>query len=189
MTTETLIQQYVETGIIQFGRFQRDDGRFQPVSFNFLLLPSYTETLRQTAKALLPLLHQCGADRILTTRAAIPLGAVLAAESDIPMTYPYGEAQSYTNAYVIEGAYDVGHPTALLTYVLDNDDLAIIEAATKVGLVVKDILCIFALGNIQPHGVTVHALVDFGASLNILENSGVLTTSMREHVGAWLENL
>src|SRR5687768_11120209 len=117
---QDLILQYARTGMIQFGRFQQPTGSFDPIIFNFLLLPSYPELMQATARALLPLIQPNRPERLLTTRAAIPLGSVLAVESSIPMTYPYGEEKAFTSAYTIEGAYDVGHPTTLLTHVLTD---------------------------------------------------------------------
>ena len=95
--TKSLIEHYTEAGIIQFGRFAQPDGSFAPVSLNFLLLPSFPALMQATAKALLPLLQSIHADRLLTTRDAIPLGAVLSVESAIPLTYPHREAKNYTN--------------------------------------------------------------------------------------------
>jgi orotate phosphoribosyltransferase len=191
---DTLIRGYVEAGILQFGRFQQADGDFLPIAMNFLLLPSYPHIMQQTAKALVPLVHQSGVDRLLTTRATTPLGAVLAVESGIPMTYPYGEAQSYTHAFVIEGAYDVGHPTALLTDVL-KDELAIhelVESARKVGLTVNHLVCLFTLGKkaeaafIQQN-ITVHPLLDFRQVVDALTD--VLPTSLRSHLVQWLAGI
>lgn len=189
----TLFQQYIAAGLIQFGRFQNEDGTFAPVSLNFLLLPSFPALMHDTARALVPLLAATPTNRILAARQAIPLGAALAIESGVPLTYPYGEAKSYTNAFVIEGAYDVGHPTALLTDALtDVDDVvSLLEPARKVGLHVVDVLCLFTLradgvAALQAQNIRVHVLFDLADSLDALGERHGLTDSLKGHVSAWL---
>ncbi|MCL4875669.1 MAG: hypothetical protein KJ064_03385 [Anaerolineae bacterium] len=193
---DDLLQGYLRTGIVQFGRFQQPDGTFWPVKTNFLLLPSYPDLLKATALALAPLAQQTRCDRLLTTRATIPLGAVLSVESGIPLTYPYGEPQKITNAFVIEGAYDVGHPTTLLTDVLTHaaDAHAILKPARQVGLHIHDVLCVFTLGQrgvqtLQADGLTVHALLDFGEAVEGLRSRGQITPRWHDALIMWLENL
>ncbi len=188
-----LLQDYLKVGIVQFGRFQQPDGTFWPVKTNFLLLPSYPAMIQATAQALAPLLLQTGCDRLLASRATIPLGAILAVESNIPLTYPYGEAQKITNAYVIEGAYDVGHPTTLLTDVLTEakDAQAILQPARQVGLHIHDVLCIFTLGThgvqaLEKDGIRVHTLFDFAADVQALKT---ISLHLRQNVSQWLAHL
>ncbi|HLA43976.1 MAG TPA: hypothetical protein VJZ27_11095 [Aggregatilineales bacterium] len=192
--TKSLIEHYTEAGIIQFGRFEQPDGSFAPVSLNFLLLPSFPALMQATAKALLPLLQSIHADRLLSTLDAIPLGAVLSVESAIPLTYPHGEAKTYTSAFVIEGAYDVGHPTALLTYTLvdSSDAQSIMQSARKVGLNVRDVLCLFSIGErgiqeLATENVRVHALFDFADALDILQAQGILPSTFRNYLHTWLQ--
>jgi len=187
MTPASLFAAYVDVGIIQFGRFARGAGGFAPVAFDFLMLPSFPVLLDATAQALVPLVGATAADRLLTTRDAVPLGGVLAVKSGIPLTYPYGEEKSYTKAYVIEGAYDVGHPTALLTNTLANpaEVLHWLEPARAVGLNIQDVVCVVRVGaaaGMAEKGITVRALFDFGALLDTLE----LPAPLREEVRAWL---
>lgn len=186
-----LFQEYVRAGIVQFGRFQQADGTFWPIKTNFLLLPSYPQMIQATAQALAPLLLQTACDRLLTTRATIPLGAVLSVEANVPLTYPYGEVQKITNAYVIEGAYDVGHPTTLLMDVLADaaDTLAIMTPARQVGLHITDVLCVFCLGQrgVQAlEGVRVHSLFDFGEAVQSLDT---VSPYLKQAVLGWLAQI
>jgi hypothetical protein len=89
-----LFDQYIAAGLVQFGRFQQQDGSFAPLSLNFLLLPSFPALMHQTARELVPLLKKTPAKRLLAARQTIPLGAALANESEMPLTYPYGEANA-----------------------------------------------------------------------------------------------
>ncbi len=123
-------------GLVQFGRFERAGGDVWPVMVNLLWLPSYPALLRDVAAALQPLLEGIAADRMLTTVDALPIGVALSLRADIPLVYPYGEVRDYTAAFAIEGAYDVGHPTLLLSDVLIDAPQAnqITALARKVGL-------------------------------------------------------
>ncbi len=179
-----LLQGYLKTGIIQFGSFQQPDGTFWPIKTNFLLLPSYPDLIHATAKTLAPILLNTGCDRLLTTRATIPLGAVLSVEANIPLTYPYGEAQAITNAFVIEGAYDVGHPTTLLTDVLNENLQPMLSAARQVGLHIHDVLCIFTLRRPPSiEGIRIHSLLDFAAEIETLDT---ISPHLRRVVIDWL---
>ncbi|MFP4321580.1 MAG: hypothetical protein ACLFTK_03930 [Anaerolineales bacterium] len=190
-----LLRGYTQAGIIQFGRFVREDGRVDPLDLNFLLLPSYPALLRETATALAPHLqqavHKYGIDRLLSTRATTALGGVLAVQSNIPLTYPYGEAREATNAYLIEGAYDIAHPTALLAYILDADTGAALHPAQTVGLPVRVVLSLFELGTapraaLIEDGLEVITLFDLRAALDAMAAESIFPPGLRAHLDEWL---
>jgi orotate phosphoribosyltransferase len=190
----TLLQAYLTTGMIQCGRFKQPDGSYSPLSFNFLLLPSFPALMQQTAQAFLPLLQAASTDRLLALRSTVAVGAVLAVQSGIPLTYQYGEMRGITNAYIIEGAYDIGHPTALLTDVVghDSDALAILDPARKVGLQVTDVLAICQVGQrhvmaLAQAGIRLHSLFNLANALPQLQSS--LPAPMLAHLDAWFSDL
>lgn len=192
--TTTLLARYIQTGMIQFGRFKQPDGSYSPLSINFLLLPSFPALLQETAHALVPLLAQTSADRLLALRSTVALGAVLAVESGLPLTYQHGEMRNITNAYIIEGAYDIGHPTTLITDFVgfDSDVLNILTPAQQVGLEVQDVVCICRLGErgtegLQQQGIRLHALFDLAEALPALQAQGLLPAPMVRTVQQWLE--
>lgn len=181
----SLIHEYARAGIIQLGRFQQPDGSFLPMSTNFLMLPSYPRLLHTTAQALVPLIRTHPPERLLATRAAIPLGAVVAVESNIPLTYPYGEAKDYTVAYTIEGAYDVGHPTTLLMDVLTSpaEILTLIAQARQVGLVVQQVIAVLGLYPWTEPELDFHALFTFDDLLTGLADrlTPEMTRELQKH--------
>ncbi len=190
-----LLEAYARAGIIQFGRFVREDGRVDPIDLNFLLLPSYPDLMQETAAALAPHLHEAaagyGIDRILSTRATTPLGALLAVASGIPLTYPYGEAREATNAYIIEGAYDIAHPTALLTYLADTNTAQDLAPAQQVGLTVRAVLCLFCLGehpkaDLAAQDIPLVCLFDWPTALDTLATLGLVTGPLLDHLHTWL---
>jgi orotate phosphoribosyltransferase len=184
MTADTLLADYLRLGFLQFGRFEDDKGKFHPLTFQLRLLPSYPAVHQATAKALLPLLGS-GYDRLLATRETVGLGALLSVLSGLPLVYPYGESKSYTQAFVIEGAYDLGHPTILLTYVLNAEAN---QTAQGVGLNVRKVVGLFSLGQkvqgaLRAQGLDVAVLFDLPQVLAGLTD---LPQALRQTVLAWL---
>lgn len=180
-------------GLIQFGRFVHDDGAIWPVAVRLLWLPSYPALLRQTANALRSLLDQVTVERLLTTWDAIPLGTALSLASDVPLTYPHGDVRDYTAAYAIEGAYDVGHPTVLLSDVLIDGAQAqqITTLARRVGLDVHAVLAVLDLGlgareQLSAMGYAVHSVLTLDEMLPVLADNGYLPPQMRATVAQWL---
>jgi orotate phosphoribosyltransferase len=180
-------------GLVQFGRFERPDGAVWPVMVNLLWLPSYPALLRDVAAALVPLLGGIAADRLLTTVDALPIGVALSLRTDMPLVYPYGEIRDYTAAFAIEGAYDVGHPTLLLSDVLIDARQAnqITALARKVGLEVHGVLAVVDWGlgareELESAGCTVRCALRLGDVLPVLAGAGLLPPTMRETVEAWI---
>ncbi|HEX3053212.1 MAG TPA: hypothetical protein VHP83_21315 [Aggregatilineaceae bacterium] len=177
-------------GLIQFGQFVQDDGTIWPVALHLRWLPSYPALLREVAAALEPLLGD--ADRMLTTVDALPIGVAVSLRSERPLVYPYGEVRDYTAAYAIEGAYDVGHPTLLLSDVLIDAPQAeaITALAKKVGLDVIRVVAVIDLGRgareaLEAAGYTVQTVLTLDEMLPILEAEGLLPPKMREAVMRW----
>jgi hypothetical protein len=178
-TSMSLINHFIETGIIQFGRFQQPDGSFWPVQTSFRLLPSYPAAMKATAQAF----RIQNVDRLLATRDATALGAVVSVESGIPLTYEYGEATSYTSAFVIEGAFDVGHPTALITNIPSPNLSEMLVPARKNGLDVKEILCILDMGLVDLPNIL--PLFTFEGMLSELVAQEIITRHHEANLLTW----
>jgi hypothetical protein len=182
-----------QAGLIQFGRFLQPDAAVWPVAFNLRWLPSYPALLREVAAVLGALLDGIGADRILTTADATPIGVALSLRTDRPVLYPYGELREYTAAFAIEGAYDVGHPTLLLSDVLIDAAHAgaITALARRVGLEIRAVLAVVDLGlgargQLESAGYDVRCALTLAAMLPVLETSGLLPPAMRAAVEQWI---
>jgi orotate phosphoribosyltransferase len=191
---ESLTRALARAGLVQFGRFARSSGETWPVMVNLLWLPSYPALLRDVAAALHPLLHGIEADRLLTTADALPIGVALSLRADLPLVYPYGEVRDYTAAFAIEGAYDVGHPTLLLSDALIDAPQAnaITALARKVGLDVHSVLAVVDLGlgareALESAGYAVRCVVALRAMLAVLLDEGLLPPIMHATVETWME--
>jgi orotate phosphoribosyltransferase len=201
VTPANLTRAYAAAGLIQFGRFEQPDGSFWPLMINLRWLPSYPALLRETAAALAPvfepfmMLHE--AIRLLTTVDALPIGVALSLRVNVPLVYPYGTVRDYTAAFAIEGAYDVGHPTVLLSDVLIDaaQANAITAVARRVGLNVGAILAVIDLGlgaraALEAAGYSVQTVTTLRAMLPILaaHDAPTLPPVMRVTVEEWLAN-
>jgi orotate phosphoribosyltransferase len=125
---------------------------------------------------------------------ATPVGVALSLRTGLPMVYPYGEVRDYTAAFAIEGAYDVGHPTLLLSDVLLDAPQAnaITALARRVGLEVQTVLAVIDLGlgarrELREAGYAVRAVFTLAEMLAVFESAGLLPPALRAVVAAWIE--
>jgi orotate phosphoribosyltransferase len=189
-----LILKLARAGLIQFGRFVQPNGEIWPIMVHLLWLPSYPALLRDAAESLEPLIEGIEADRALTTADALPIGVAFSLRTGLPLVYPYGEVRDYTAAFAIEGAYDVGHPTLLLSDVLINAPQAnqITALARKVGLEVQTVLAVVDLGlgareALEKAGYTVRCVLTLREMLPALAEADLLPPMMRATVEEWME--
>jgi orotate phosphoribosyltransferase len=190
---DSLALSLARAGLIQFGRFVQPDGAIWPVAVHLRWLPSYPVLLRDVAESLGALLEGIEADRLLTTAGAIPLGVALSLHTDLPMVYVSGELRNYTAAFAIEGAYDVGHPTVLLSdLLLDAAQAnAITALAQRVGLEVHTILSVLDIGlgareALAAAGYTLRCALVLHEMLPVLQEQGLIPPVMRASVENWM---
>ena len=180
-------------GLIQFGRFVQPDGAIWPVAVHLGWLPSYPALLRDAAASLGALLEGIKADRLLATAEAIPLGVALSLHTEMPMVYVVGDVRDCTAAFAIEGAYDVGHPTVLLSdLLLDAAQANTITAlAHRVGLEVHTILSVLDMGlgsreALEAAGYAPRCALSLRDLLPLLEEQGLIPSLMRSTVETWM---
>ncbi|NDJ84414.1 MAG: hypothetical protein GYB66_00875 [Chloroflexi bacterium] len=179
---ENLLREYLNAGLIQFGYFTTSFGApAGPIKFAFSLLPSFPALMHATAQALRPLVSTTApAARLLATYDTIPLGAVLAVETGIPLLYPRHNAPQLAPAFAIEGAADVGNPVTLLTDVL-LDAVPIIEIARRsqrVGLPVKRLRAIVATERLDQSALAEHTdIADIRALITLEEMASFWQTN------------
>ncbi|HVO44160.1 MAG TPA: hypothetical protein VMT34_16140 [Aggregatilineales bacterium] len=190
---DSLALSLARAGLIQFGRFVQPDGAIWPIAVHLRWLPAYPALLRDVAAALGALLEGIEADRLLTTADAIPLGVALTLHTDLSMVYISGEVRDYTAAFAIEGAYDVGHPTVLLSdLLLDAAQAhAITALAQRVGLEVHTILSVLDMGlgaceALAAAGYTLRCALVLHEMLPVLQTQGWIPAVMRASVEHWI---
>lgn len=134
----------LETGLLQFGRFQQDAG-FVPFRSGFEQLPAYPDVLKMTAREIAGLIN-ISPDRILVPAEALPLGVAVSLHSDIPLVYSRGQGES--PAHDLVGAYNSGHTTVVLLNFLEtwNSIDLLRQNVQHVGLILRAVIALVDLG-------------------------------------------
>lgn len=137
-----LLQALRAARLIQFGHFQGTNG-IEPVRFEFAMLASYPNLLLRIADAIiLP-----PADRLLCPDDAFPLGMALSLKYGIPLVCSRA-GSSHPDSPELIGAYDIGHPTVLVTNILTCHVplKPLIAHACQVGLQVTAVVALLDAG-------------------------------------------
>lgn len=146
---QALAFQLVETGLIQYGLFAQA-GAVKPFQHQLGMLASYPELLRAAAHQLAAQVY--GADRLLCTRDSLPLAVAVALETNIPLVIS-GEDGS-TGPRDLVGAFDIGHPAALIALTLDDVPIPLLGHAHRFGL---EVCRICALLEAEPRALPIAA--------------------------------
>lgn len=181
---DKLLTMLIDNGLVQFGRFDRD-GAIVPMLLNFDLLPSYPDTLSYIVEQAA---GQISADveRIVCAADSVPLGVGLSLKTQIPLVYSRGRGEAPVHDLV--GAYDVGHPAALVINVLEDMEKVqhFIGQAEKVGLHIHFVFAITNLNEHQPKDFEISVLMPFGMMLDEMERSGAVTGGQVNAVRQWI---
>lgn len=129
---DELIEHLLDAGLIQFGAFYTDR-LVKPVALHLEMLSSYPDALSEAADRVSALLsHEAQVDRLLCSVDAMGLATATALKMNKPLVYVWEQRGETT----LIGAYDIGHPTALILN--HNADLSaaqrLIHSAKRVGL-------------------------------------------------------
>jgi orotate phosphoribosyltransferase len=191
MDKYSLLRDYLNAGILQFGNFELTDGSFSPLGFHFGLLSSFPAVLSATADLLTPYFQpETPRDRMIVMPDSIALGGVIAVKTGLPLLYPRDRILSYTGAYAIEGTADVGNPMRLLTPVLLNgqDELLIMERAKRVGLPVQRVIAILDTQKPAPdlrQQTQVQALFTLTEVIDYWQTSRQISASLAKAILDW----
>lgn len=96
-------------GLLEVGLFQTDDKRMS-YRLRLDLLPAYPGVLAACGVQIANRLMRV--DRLVCPADSVPLGVAVSLQTKIPLVYSRGKGESPVHDWV--GAYDVGHPAALL---------------------------------------------------------------------------
>lgn len=178
-----LLDQLLDAGLLQFGMFV-SNGKSVPIQFHLDMLASYPDVLEAVATALRPQLPIV--ERLLCTVDALPLGVALALKLSVPLVYSKGSDGEMVHDLV--GAYDIGHPTLLVTNVIGaNNYSRLLADAKRVGLSVTHIAGIIELG--VPSVLPKISFLKLYDTVELLGEQGRLPTGQVNAVKAWLAAL
>lgn len=172
MATENLIDALVNAGLVQFGYFAgREPGKNSPLRLNLALLPAYPDVLQLITDTVAVKLAEQPVERLVCAADSVPLGVAVSLKTGIPLVYSRGQGEAAV--YDLVGAYDVGHPAALLMNIFDQTVpiARLQDNARRVGLDIQYGVAVLGL-NTASESVTslvrVDEMVDSLAARNLL---------------------
>ena len=130
---------FLNNGLLEIGLFQTDDTRMS-YRLRLDLLPAYPGVLGACATQVADRLM--GVDRLVCPSDSVPLGVAVSLQTKIPLVYSRGKGEAPVQDWV--GAYDVGHPAALLCHTLPNHETFALwhKQLTSVGLQLIQVIAI-----------------------------------------------
>lgn len=182
----------IEYGLVQFGRFADENGDFAPFKLHLDWIPSYPDVLEAAAFEVQKhfrvhgkSIHQF--ERILCPVDALPVAALVSAETGIPVVYSRGFGEPIVHDLV--GAYDINHPTLLLTNAHPSPGVSfekLRQSADRVGLRVAFTLSLVHIGfgnNI--HGGQSGSVADIYWLAYTAAGQGYIPDAITEKVLRW----
>jgi len=169
-----LAQRLLDVGLIQFGWFQHGKTTL-PFSLNLDMLASYPAILEQAASEAQTLLSSLNVTRLLATTDAVPFGVAVSLRTGIPLVYSRGAGEA--PVFDLIGAYDIGHPSMLLTNSSgwNAPPTELIKGARRVGLEVHTLVTLLETRP-EPADYTVLPLLRFTDVVRDLEAAGQLSS-------------
>lgn len=146
----------LETGLLQFGRFAQG-ADWRPYRLNLEMLPSYPDVLEQIIEWASSKTGKV--DHLVCLPSALPFGVGLSLRTSVPLVYSRGTQDA--PVFDLVGAYDIGHPAALLANDLTQleDVERLWTEARCVGLDIRRVLVIVDEGQPVPEKYGLEALL------------------------------
>lgn len=186
--TQELTWLLVETGLLQFGRFQDGKGT-RPFLLSLDYLPAYPHVLKAVAQTAQQYLKTMSIHRLVATADAIPFGVAVSLQTDISLVYSRGTNQEAVHD--LAGAYNIGHAALLLTNVLEDTQLLIpfITSAQHVGLEIHTLVTVLDISTTTPlPGIQIRSILSLPAVVQELTEQKFLPAGQGEAVLAWIES-
>lgn len=138
-----------EAGLIQYGLFVRE-GIARPFQHQLGMLASYPDLLRTAAQHIGAQVR--AVDRLLCIEESLPLAVAVALETGIPLVISREDGSAGPCDLV--GAFDIGHPAALIALTSKDVPQALLGHARHFGL---DVRCVCALLEIEQPALSIPA--------------------------------
>lgn len=174
-----IIHELYRCGVIQFGLFGDS-----PLRLNFGLLPSYPSLLATISEQLAAKITVDETQKILCSIEAIAISTLISQRTSIPLIY--AQERYSSAAQDIIGAYDVGHPTAVICNVWMGEEAIdkLITKAKQGGLNVQQILCVVTVPQLTETD-QVHALWSLQEILETLHSGAIINEHQVRAVIDW----
>lgn len=176
-----LLQLVLDTGLLQFGSFSGS-----PYKWHLEYLPSYPDVLKVLAGQAAEIVQTV--DHMVCPASALPLATAISLRTNIPLVYGAEGASTSTPALI--GAYDIGHPAALVVNDLadasgSND---CIDYAALVGLEIKQVITLVGFRDRTRPDMRIDSVFEMQAVIGALRSENLLTACQYETIQRWLSN-
>ncbi|HYO88556.1 MAG TPA: hypothetical protein VER79_07895 [Candidatus Limnocylindrales bacterium] len=143
--TTSLERALYDVGLLQYGLFDHAGG-VRPFQHQLAMLASYPDLLREAARGISGCVH--GVDRLLCREDSVPLAVALALEAGLPLVIARGNGSAGPSDLV--GAFDIGHPAALVALTLDDVSPVLLGNAHSFGLEVQFACALLEIRPLSP---------------------------------------
>lgn len=129
-------------GILQYGMFHTSSGT-HPYQLLVSDLISYPFLLNDCAELVTQHIVRADGARLCCQTAALPLATLVSQKTGIPLVWEQGTFAAAVEDFA--GAYDIGHPTTFLSYVLPDREKkeTIVRRAQSVGMMIEHYIALF----------------------------------------------
>lgn len=183
-----------DAGCVQFGDFTLVSGKPSPIYLDLRLLVSHPQLLRRVAQAYVQLMRPLTFDRLAAIPyAALPIGAVLAMEMNVPLVYPRKEVKTYGTGKAVEGKFEQGETVVVVDDLITagGSKLRAIAPLEEAGLVVRDVVVLVdreqgGSQQLEKQGYKLHAFLGLRDMLQVLADHARISPAQRDEVLAFL---
>jgi uridine monophosphate synthetase len=192
---EELTLALYDLGCVRFGDFTLVSGQRSPIYLDLRLLVSAPDLLRRVGQAYREILRTLTFDRVAAIPyAALPIGAAVAMEMDVPLLYTRKEVKGYGTRKGVEGHFEEGERVVVLDDLITTglSKLQAIAPLEEVGLLVEDVVVLVDREQgggqeLAAKGYRLHAVLGLREMLGILAQHQRISPGQREMVLAFLD--
>jgi orotate phosphoribosyltransferase len=196
MTSLELAVALREANVLKHGLFTMRSGSKSPVYVDLRHVPSVPSSFDAVTNALAEAVRYLGVDVVAGAETAgIPLAAVVAIKTRLPMVYVRKEPKGYGTGSQIEGIVREGVRVALLDDLITQgtSKFVFLDALNRARVDAKDVLVILdreqgGSAALMERGVRLHALLTLRDLLNAYRSIGALTADQHTEIAAYLDD-
>jgi orotate phosphoribosyltransferase len=191
-----LVEALREAGVLRHGLFTLRSGAKSPVYVDLRQIPSVPSAMDVVTSALAAVTRVLGAEAIAGAETAgIPLAAVVAHKTRLPMLYVRKEPKGYGTSSQIEGLVRTGQRAVLVDDLITDggSKFVFLDALASAGVRAEDVLVILdreqgGRATLQDRGVRLHALLTLRELLAELLRLGALEPAHHAEILAYLDD-